>query len=292
MATLPSAITCLDKKMGFNHTAVNLTLPLGMTLGRFGNIFYFAVATFFVAQIYGTQLELMHYALIFLGVVFGGTATAGASGIVTLSMLSIVLNPLSLPLEAVLVIFMAIDPIIDPFRTFLIVYVNMAATTLIAKRDEDKEEMEEEEAEAEAEEMAEKQRLLVYIQEKEDRQPLLSRGKRNGVLQGLEIDLLEEIARRLKKELVLKDTKTLGYEEAAKIKREADIIGGIVTKTPEVPFGFSFSRSWASFTENGAKKHLCFLLPAGSSDAVRIDGVLKTLNEQKFIKVRAGNITK
>jgi Na+/H+-dicarboxylate symporter len=49
-------------------------------------------------------------------------------------MLSIVLDPLNLPLGAVLVIFMAIDPIIDPFRTFLIVYVNMAATSLIAER--------------------------------------------------------------------------------------------------------------------------------------------------------------
>jgi Na+/H+-dicarboxylate symporter len=37
-------------------------------------------------------------------------------------------------LEAVLIIFMAIDPIIDPFRTFIIVYVNMAATAIIAER--------------------------------------------------------------------------------------------------------------------------------------------------------------
>ncbi|MDR2500459.1 MAG: cation:dicarboxylase symporter family transporter [Treponema sp.] len=287
MATLPSAITCLDKKMRFNHTAVSLTLPLGMTLGRFGNIFYFAVATFFVAQIYNAQLELMHYALIFLGVVFGGTATAGASGIVTLSMLSIVLNPLSLPLEAVLVIFMAIDPIIDPFRTFLIVYVNMAAAALVSKRDEDGKQ-DDEEADAELEETAEKkQHLLVYIQEKDDRPPILSR--KGGRLQGLEIELLEEIARRLNKQLVLKDTKFLAYEEGAKIKRGADIVAGFVKKTAEPPLGFTFSRSWASFTEHNARKHLCFLIHSGSSDTVRIDEILEILNARQFIKSRAGN---
>jgi proton glutamate symport protein len=134
MATLPSAINCLDNELKFNTNSVNLTLPLGMTLGRFGNIFYFALAVFFIGQIYNMPFLPIHYLVILIGVIFAGTATAGASGIVTLSMLSIVLEPLSLPLEAVLVIFMAIDPIIDPFRTFLIVYVNMAATTLIAER--------------------------------------------------------------------------------------------------------------------------------------------------------------
>jgi proton glutamate symport protein len=136
MATLPSAINCLENKMHFNSTAVNLTLPLGMTLGRFGNIFYFALGVFFIGQIYNTSFEPIHYLIILIGVIFAGTATAGASGIVTLSMLGIVLEPLSLPMEAVLIIFMAIDPIIDPFRTFIIVYVNMAATTLVAERGE------------------------------------------------------------------------------------------------------------------------------------------------------------
>ncbi|MDR2094554.1 MAG: dicarboxylate/amino acid:cation symporter [Treponema sp.] len=132
MSTLPSAITCLDDKMNFDRTTVNLTLPLGITLGRFGNIFYFAVAVFFVVQIYGAELAPAQYAMIFFGVILAGTATAGASGIVTLSVISIALSPLNLPVEAVLVIFMAIDPVIDPFRTLLLVYGNIGATTLIA----------------------------------------------------------------------------------------------------------------------------------------------------------------
>ena len=61
-------------------------------------------------------------------------ATAGSSGILTLAMIGIVLGPLGLPVEAVLIIMMAVDAVIDPMRTFLIVYVNIAATALIVPR--------------------------------------------------------------------------------------------------------------------------------------------------------------
>jgi adenylate cyclase len=145
MAALPSAINSLCRDLGFNKNQVNLALPLGMTLGRFGNIFYFGIAVFFVAQLYGAQLTLVSYVIIFLGIILAGTATAGASGIVTISVISIALSPLNLPVEAVLVIFMAIDTIIDPFRTLLLVYANIAATAIVVNRDSSSltEEMEE-----------------------------------------------------------------------------------------------------------------------------------------------------
>jgi hypothetical protein len=280
MATLPSAITCLDKKMRFDSNSVNLTLPLGMTLGRFGNIFYFGIAVFFVAQIYGTSLGFMHYMIIFIGVMFAGTATAGASGIVTLSVISIILGPLSLPVEAVLVIFMAIDPIIDPFRTFIIVYINMAAASLIAKRERGDEPVIEEEKIEKNE-----TQLLVYVQEHQDRKPILYR--QNGGLMGLEVEILHEIARRLDKDLMIVDAASLVYEEESEIKRRADIIAGAIIKTEEAPLGFSFSRAWAAITENHVKKLVCFLYPSGSSNAVHINGIISSLSAENFISRRA-----
>jgi proton glutamate symport protein len=352
MATLPSAIACLDAQMKFNATAVNLTLPLGMTLGRFGNIFYFGLAVFFVVQIYNTPLELMYYFIILIGVILGGTATAGASGIVTLSMLSIVLDPLSLPIEAVLIIFMAIDPIIDPFRTFLIVYVNMAATTLVAAREgrnrnddtaqdipfENLQETPEMEEEPKIEALRHKksefdelqytgqyERLterkgfkkqfmvyveempvqqtnqpentpdqranqpagspkpfVVYIQRSEDLPPFLYR--RSGTLQGLEIEFLREVVRRLDRPLVLKDRAFLNGEEQAKIEVEADLIAGVIKRTEVHPKGFCFSRAWLAVKEPAEKKLLCFLLPPGSSESVRIDSIIKNLRTENFLK--------
>ncbi|GMO29445.1 MAG: hypothetical protein Pg6A_17590 [Termitinemataceae bacterium] len=275
MAVLPSAITALEKKMGFNSTSVNLTLPLGMTLGRFGNIFYFAIAAFFVAQIYNTPLGLIHYLIIFIGVIFGGTATAGATGIVTLSMISIVLNPLGLPVEAVLVIFMAIDTIVDPFRTFLIVYVNIAATSLIAKQDN------------EGLETQKTKTLRVYVREPREHPPFLYR--KNGVLCGLEIDLLQEIARRLEIELVLDDAAALDSREGERVQARADLLAGFNIKNGEAPQGFVFSQTWANVNSYGVKKELCFLLPDKSPCVAPVDELLKTLNREHFLKSREIN---
>jgi proton glutamate symport protein len=76
------------------------------------------------------------HVIIFLGVILAATATAGStSGVINVSMISIALNPLNLPVEVVLVIFIAIDPIIDPFVTLLQVYTNAAATAVTVNRD-------------------------------------------------------------------------------------------------------------------------------------------------------------
>jgi class 3 adenylate cyclase len=70
-----------------------------------------------------------------VGSLLAGTATAGASGLLTLPMISLILDPLGLPVESILVVFMAIDSLIDPMRTLLIVYVNIATTALVAGRE-------------------------------------------------------------------------------------------------------------------------------------------------------------
>jgi proton glutamate symport protein len=264
MATLPSAINCLDDKMGFDKTSVNLTLPLGMTLGRFGNVFYFAVAVFFVVQIYGMDMAAAQYAMIFLGVIFAGTATAGASGIVTLSVISIVLSPLSLPVEAVLVIFMAIDPIIDPFRTFLLVYGNISATTLIAGKKKS----------------YGAETLSVVIRKNSVRSPVLFRDGDDS-LAGIEIELLREIARRLDKKLLIQ-------EGSPQDGVRTDIIGGCVIKTKQSPPGLIFSQSYGTLTEQNIKMELCFLLSSFSTENIKINAIIKEINAENFLKTKIG----
>lgn len=132
LATIPSAITALHNRLKFSSDAVNLYLPLGIVLCRYGNVLYFAVATIFIAQLYDSPLNFVGLIIVLMGAVLAGMATSGATGILTLSMLSIILTPLGLPLEAALVLFIAIDPIIDPLRTLLIVHCNITATTAIA----------------------------------------------------------------------------------------------------------------------------------------------------------------
>jgi proton glutamate symport protein len=72
---------------------------------------------------------------VIIGSIFAGMATSGVTGVLTLTMLGLVLEPLKLPLEAVLVLFVAIDPLMDPLRTLGIVHTGMATTALIADLD-------------------------------------------------------------------------------------------------------------------------------------------------------------
>lgn len=137
LACLPSAIDVLEQKMRFNKQGVNLLMPLSMTLCRYGNVLYFGLGAIFVIQLYNETFGLKELILIVISVVFAGMATSGVTGILTLTMLGIVLNPLGLPLDAVLVLFIAIDPIMDPFRTLINVQMGMTATALIATRGDD-----------------------------------------------------------------------------------------------------------------------------------------------------------
>jgi proton glutamate symport protein len=134
-ACLPAAITSLNEELKFDYQTTHLVTPLAITLGRFGSVVYFASATLFVTQLYQRDLGLAGIATVILGSIFAGMATSGVTGVLTLTMLGLVLEPLKLPLEAVLVLFIAIDPLMDPFRTLGIVHTGMATTALIADVD-------------------------------------------------------------------------------------------------------------------------------------------------------------
>ncbi|MBD1851357.1 cation:dicarboxylase symporter family transporter [Leptolyngbya sp. FACHB-711] len=133
LACIPSAISALSNGLGFDRQTTQLLTPLSITLCRFGSVIYFALAALFVAQLYNKDLSGGQLALVVVLSILAGMATSGATSVITLTMLDIVLNPLKLPLEAVLVLFIAIDPIVDPFRTLGIVHTGIAATALVAQ---------------------------------------------------------------------------------------------------------------------------------------------------------------
>lgn len=133
LACIPCAINSLVS-LNLDEKTGKLITPLAISLCRFGSIIYFASATLFVAELYNKQIGIETFISVVILSIFAGMATAGATGIVTLAMLDIVLNPLGLPLSAVLTLFIAIDPVMDPLRTLGITYTGVAATTLITPR--------------------------------------------------------------------------------------------------------------------------------------------------------------
>lgn len=131
MASLPAALEAMHKKFGFNKQSVDLLIPLTFTLCRIGPTLYFALATVFVVQVYNLEVNPGVILVIILGSLLAGTATAGSSGVSMLTMLSLVSGPLGLPLDAVLILFVVIDPVIAPFRVLAIVHSSCAIITMI-----------------------------------------------------------------------------------------------------------------------------------------------------------------
>ena len=128
---IPSATASLADKLGFSRKDVEFLLPLGITLFRFGPVLYYAFTTIFVAQLYGIPISIPGYAVILVGAILTGLASAGTSGVLTISLLGVVFQPLGLPLEAALALLVTVDPVIDMFRTACIVMPNCAAVAVV-----------------------------------------------------------------------------------------------------------------------------------------------------------------
>ncbi|MCL2720930.1 MAG: dicarboxylate/amino acid:cation symporter [Treponema sp.] len=287
LAALPVAVKYFEKKPEFNSAIVNFSLPAGITLGRFGNIFFFALSAFFTAQIYGVILTPSHYLLIFASAILAGCAAAGMPGILALSMLGIVLKPLNLPLEAVLIIFIAADPVISPFRNLFNIYVNMAASALIVKK-EKKQGQSGTEKNKEKNTSSKKQ-LLIFIQEMQNKVPLLNRV--NGLPCGLEISYINEIGKRMNRQVIFKDSLNMTLQEIESAKMKADIIAGVITKglISVPPPGFYLSRTWTTINKNGIKINLCFMLRKQGGN--EIDEIIQTLDKEDFFKYLLKSIT-
>lgn len=131
-ATIPSALRGLKQGLRLDRRVVDLALPLGITLNPPGSTFHFALATLFLANLYGLALDPGQMAFVLFGAMLAGVAATGAPGVAALSMISIILVPLGLPVEVAIILLVAIDPIVDPILTVVNVQGNAATTALLA----------------------------------------------------------------------------------------------------------------------------------------------------------------
>ncbi|MEW5721647.1 MAG: cation:dicarboxylase symporter family transporter, partial [Thermodesulfobacteriota bacterium] len=137
LAAIPSTLKAMNEILGFEKRTIDLLAPVGITVCRFGPVLYFAVAAMFITQLYQGDMTLQKYLVVLIGAAMAGMATAGASGVVALAMMGLVLDPLGLPLDAVLVLLIVVDPLTAPFRSLTNVYTACAATAVIVKKEDE-----------------------------------------------------------------------------------------------------------------------------------------------------------
>lgn len=131
LATLPLTLEAVENEDGVSNKISSFTLPLGATINMDGTALYECVAVFFIAQAYGLDLGLGEQAIV---VITALIASIGAAAVpmAGLFMISIILSAIGLPLEGVGLI-VAVDRILDMFRTATNVWSDTTGTVVIAR---------------------------------------------------------------------------------------------------------------------------------------------------------------
>ncbi len=130
-ATLPLTMEAVENKSGVSNSITSFTLPLGATVNMDGTALYELVAAMFIAQAYGIELTFTEQ---LIGVLTGLLASIGAAGIpmAGLVMISVVLSAMGIPLEGIGLI-LAVDRILDMFRTAVNVWSDSCGAVIVAK---------------------------------------------------------------------------------------------------------------------------------------------------------------
>ena len=129
-ATLPITMDSLIKRTKVSSRITSFIIPLGTTINMDGTALYQAVATIFIAQVYGINISFSQMVIIALMTTLAsiGAAAIPSAGIITMAM---ILRSVNVPIEGIGLIF-AVDRLLDMCRTTVNVWGNACVTVIMA----------------------------------------------------------------------------------------------------------------------------------------------------------------
>lgn len=133
IVTLPLTMEAVTRTSRVSEKIASFVLPIGATVNMDGTALYECVAVIFIAQVYGVPLGFEQQLLIVFTALLAsiGAASVPMSGLV---MMSIILSAVGLPLEGIAII-LAVDRILDMFRTTVNVLSDSCGAVIVAKLD-------------------------------------------------------------------------------------------------------------------------------------------------------------
>ena len=133
IVTLPLTMEAVTDNSKVSEKISSFVLPIGATVNMDGTALYECVATIFIAQIYGFTLTFGEQLIVVATALLAsiGAASVPMAGLV---MMSIILTAVGLPLEGVAII-LAVDRILDMFRTAVNVLSDSCGAVIVAKLD-------------------------------------------------------------------------------------------------------------------------------------------------------------
>ncbi len=130
-ATLPTAMTQLQDRLGVSKTNSNFLMPLGVCINMDGTAIYLGICALFFAQGFGIDLTMQNYLMLILTCTLGSIGAAGIpSG--SIIFMSMVLGSIGIPVEGIVVI-LGVDRVLDMVRTTINITGDSAITLIVDK---------------------------------------------------------------------------------------------------------------------------------------------------------------
>ncbi len=128
-AVMPMSIKTAEKELNVRAGTARFLIPLGATINMDGTAVYQGVATVFLAQAFGLELDTGALLLIAVTAVAASIGAPAAPG-VGIVVLAAVLNSVGIPLEGITLI-LGVDRILDMVRTAVNVTGDLTATVVL-----------------------------------------------------------------------------------------------------------------------------------------------------------------
>lgn len=132
-ATLPISLECMEERAGISNRICALVIPLGTSLNLAGSALYNTMAVLFIAQVFKvdfTVVDQIGLIVVTFLVSFGVASVPGGGLVAALTILRV----MGLPLEG-LGLIVALDRILDMFRSTVNLFSYTTCATLVAKSD-------------------------------------------------------------------------------------------------------------------------------------------------------------
>jgi Na+/H+-dicarboxylate symporter len=130
-ATLSTAMSQLQNKLGVSKTNSNFLMPLGVCINMDGTAIYLGICALFFSQAYGIDLTYQNYAMLVLTCTLGSIGAAGIpSG--SIIFMGMVLTSVGLPIEGIGII-LGVDRVLDMVRTTINITGDSAITLIVDK---------------------------------------------------------------------------------------------------------------------------------------------------------------
>ncbi len=134
-ATLPVNMECCQENLGVSKSITSFVLPLGATINMDGTALYQGVASVFIAQVFGIDLNLTQQLTIIFTATLASIGTAPVPG-VGIIMLVIILKAVGIPEEGIALI-LGVDRILDMCRTVTNITGDAVGAVIVASSEKE-----------------------------------------------------------------------------------------------------------------------------------------------------------